>query len=687
MNADRRILIKVLIAFVLKAYLVSSLEHIIYDAKSEIPHQNQRDTQGLSGPVLNFQDENFISSDPIVKALFERAETLGVVNDLSKSSTDLGINGWIREKMLNENGELPLDPMELGPPFSDEIYIRDNPLYDITARINTIDVAGFDSISRFDKFRVVGPHTVQTGIRWDRLEPRLGITSEVLVKVGNDFELVNQSFEATLHMENLESLASFVLLMNKQRFRDLDAEEVLATDGNLFPCVLSTYDIVDISKFYIRSLDYDKPDFDNFDNLGLEAVATITSDAAHTIFRRAIIAAATDAIIMNAQDIPYVMIQNFMDDESNYVCTSAPSAGPTASSAPSVFPSASAKPSERPTDLPSYQPSVPPTNNPTKDPTKFPTRDPTPSPTRDPTSFPTKSPTKNPTTNPTPNPTRDPTKNPTPNPTPNPTKNPTPNPTSEPTDRPTRSPTTEPTPRPSPDPTKQPSKSPTPQPTSRPTVERGRPTRSPVADPTSNPTGSNKPTNSPIADPTSSPTPEPTDTPTKLPTSDPTKAPTNEPTSDPTKAPTKEPTSNPTKSPTKEPTSNPTPNPTKNPTQYPTKAPTKNPTKFPTPIPSPNPTSKPSSSPSKKPSSHPSIFPTSDPTDLSSTIPTSNPSEQPSKHPTRKPTKSPTAFPTVQSSTEPSIQVTSPGYNIYISSVKSVVMGLCLSIYLMVSHL
>ena len=153
--------------------------------------------------------------------------------------TELGINLFIRDSLLNEQGVFSLDIEELRPDVDPVVFDGEDRLTKTNITIDSIQVDGLDTLQTFNAFQTVGEYTLSNDLMWDRLALKANLTVSIQPSTLPNSMIVSprpirivEKITVGLNMTLLDVGLSLFLAVDRTKFDDLKQIYILGVTLN-----------------------------------------------------------------------------------------------------------------------------------------------------------------------------------------------------------------------------------------------------------------------------------------------------------------------------------------------------------------------------------------------------------------------------------------------------------------------
>jgi len=219
----------------------------------------------------------------------------GGVAGSSSNSNELVINSILRSFFLNDDGSFTLDQTFISKVLNPVLFEGHDRLSEFTITLNEIRLHGFDSITRFNSFRAIGKHTLQTEFTWDLLRFEFDMTVDIKPSRLDDAILINptssgisEHFSIDFNVNNIDVEASLLLVLDEIAVGSMELGSLFYTE-TLLPCLLSVVHEVEISGLDIDpSFINEAPTVDSFLSSGLDRAISDSVEAAFAIYKESL---------------------------------------------------------------------------------------------------------------------------------------------------------------------------------------------------------------------------------------------------------------------------------------------------------------------------------------------------------------------------------------------------------------
>eukprot|EP00581_Thalassiosira_minuscula_P006165 CAMPEP_0183743138 /NCGR_PEP_ID=MMETSP0737-20130205/65061_1 /TAXON_ID=385413 /ORGANISM="Thalassiosira miniscula, Strain CCMP1093" /LENGTH=2172 /DNA_ID=CAMNT_0025978745 /DNA_START=179 /DNA_END=6698 /DNA_ORIENTATION=+ len=269
--------------------------------------------EGIGEPLyINFQELGEYAGDWINSALEQVNSFLGT------SETDafgnLGINTFIRENFLNNEGKLVLDPSMISS--SGNIFEGHDMLTETTISIQSIEIEGLDSFNGMDLLNFIGKHTFQNKLKLDYLFFKLDMEAVMKASSKSDAVIVapnsppiTEQFTIDVAVMGIEIDVSFFIGVNTQSLGNLELGSLLHSQ-NILSCLLSAVDDARLTGLSISVSDIVPPNLSGFIDAGIDHLISTGADALFEMYENVLIKAMPNFFGKYVRD----MANDFIED-------------------------------------------------------------------------------------------------------------------------------------------------------------------------------------------------------------------------------------------------------------------------------------------------------------------------------------------------------------------------------------
>lgn len=260
------------------------------------PERNFTVPQGVElvnfRPVDNNEDPAESIADLFVGLLKEEDALFGESEvDPVTGQVDLGINNFLRSGLLDEQGALIVDALELQPDFDPVIFDGHDRLTDTSLIIESIKVVGLDSLTAFDPFQEIGDYTLSNDLAWTTLAVEANLTVDIkpstlpdsMIYSPNPIQII-ENITITMDMSELDVALSLFMAIDRTKFDDIQIGSILTTT-NVLPCIFAAMAGLEVSELNVTVGDFSVPTLTGFVSPGIDLTVTNIVEAAFDAYK------------------------------------------------------------------------------------------------------------------------------------------------------------------------------------------------------------------------------------------------------------------------------------------------------------------------------------------------------------------------------------------------------------------
>ena len=298
--------------------LSNTLDSYAYDKTPEIALDPLSGQNSLVVPedmnLVDLTDIQVVNNDPIINAAYR---TLNEFD--SFALVDHPLNSMIRDSILDSNGLITYTPEQLNLPYDGYIFKRANKYAYMAINIETVEINGFDSITKFSKFEIISPQTLRADVNWAFLEFKVSLQADVWGSPASNAHQMIEKFDVTFEIENIETTIAILSALDGKKLEKLNVDSVVNSEF-LFPCVLSTKEVFDVTELQLKSLQHQNPTAQGFSSAGNGELFSSIMDALYTIYGQSIYWATPHFFATHVQDLLRKILLDYVNDSSNLKC-------------------------------------------------------------------------------------------------------------------------------------------------------------------------------------------------------------------------------------------------------------------------------------------------------------------------------------------------------------------------------
>eukprot|EP00578_Thalassiosira_sp_NH16_P025700 CAMPEP_0181083610 /NCGR_PEP_ID=MMETSP1071-20121207/4250_1 /TAXON_ID=35127 /ORGANISM="Thalassiosira sp., Strain NH16" /LENGTH=1518 /DNA_ID=CAMNT_0023165281 /DNA_START=348 /DNA_END=4905 /DNA_ORIENTATION=- len=266
---------------------------------------------------LNFQELDVYAGEWINSALDQANDFF--LGPSESAVGELGINTFLRDNILNENGEFVLDPslfFENGVVFEGHDMLTET-----TLSLQSIKIQGIDSFKEMDLMKAIGKHTLQNKLKLDHLsivaemEAEMKASSKsnsVVVMNGNNVSPITENFTVEFSVTNIDIDASVFLGINVETLGNLELGSLLHSK-DIIPCLLSAIDEAKFSGLSVTVQDMVPPKLSGFIDYGIDHLISTAAAALFDMYENVLIKAMPNFLEMYVRDMMNDFAENALD--------------------------------------------------------------------------------------------------------------------------------------------------------------------------------------------------------------------------------------------------------------------------------------------------------------------------------------------------------------------------------------
>ena len=286
--------------------------------------------------ALDLQDNEDNAVGKLFQQVLQGADAfLGTfISDSSSSSNerDLAINIFLRDNLLDEDRSLTIDVSEL-PIDTPVIFKGHDRIIETTMTLNQVKIFGIDSLSRFNPFVTIGKHTLQNELTWDRLTVEFDVTVDMKPSTLEDAILqdptspgISERILVDFGIDNLDVLASLLLLINEETLGSLELGQLLHSD-HFLPCLLSVIHEVQLSGLKVDPKIINEPNLDGFISPGVDRMVSDSATAAFEMYTGVLKQAIPNIFESNVRDFMNTHVIDAYFSDADTTCPPVVSVG------------------------------------------------------------------------------------------------------------------------------------------------------------------------------------------------------------------------------------------------------------------------------------------------------------------------------------------------------------------------
>ena len=265
---------------------------------------------------VNFQELQEYAGEWINSALDQVNSFLGP--DENDPFGKLGINTFITDNLLNDEGQIEIDPsifFESGG----NLFDTHDVLSQTSLSIQSIHIEGLNSFTEMDILNFIGKHTVQNKLSLDYLYIIIEMEAEMkassqsnAVIIAPNSKPIKEQFTVDFILRGIELDFSIFLGMNTQTLGNLELGSLLHSK-NILPCFISALDEAQFTGLSLTVEDIVPPTLSGFLDPGLDEIMSTAADALFEMYENVLIKAMPVFFDKTVRDMANDFVKNAVD--------------------------------------------------------------------------------------------------------------------------------------------------------------------------------------------------------------------------------------------------------------------------------------------------------------------------------------------------------------------------------------
>jgi len=276
--------------------------------------------------LLNFKDTGNIIGEWFDQILEQADNLLGNQQEDADGGTDLGVNVFLRDFLLDNEGALTVDVSKI---LSDGVILLDthDKLTQTTMTLKAVKCYGLDTLTKFDPLLGIGNYTLQNALKWEYLTMELDIEIKIRPSTLDDAVISNPSnTEVTENMridfgiDNVDAVVTLLAGIDQKALGQLALGSILHTD-NLFSCFLSSIYDVQLTQLAVQIGNVRNPTLSGFVSPGIDRVVKRSVKALFLMYEVLLLKAAPKFFGTKVKDILNEnLIGDYMSNPDSVLC-------------------------------------------------------------------------------------------------------------------------------------------------------------------------------------------------------------------------------------------------------------------------------------------------------------------------------------------------------------------------------
>mmetsp|Transcript_24398 Transcript_24398/g.36198 ORF Transcript_24398/g.36198 Transcript_24398/m.36198 type:complete len:2877 (+) Transcript_24398:149-8779(+) len=242
---------------------------------------------------------------------------------------EIGINGFLRDNVLDETGALIVDIDDLDFATDGVIYDGHDMLTQTKITLDSVKVYGLDTFTKFDPLLAVGKYTLTNNLTLSFIDVEVTLTTDIRPSTLPDSiiqspgtERVIETFKVNFRVDEIKATLSILLAIDQLKLGNLKLSSFFSLN-NLIGCLISGIFKTSIVGFDVRIGNVRKPSLDGFLSRGIDRVASNTVEALFDMYETVFLQAVPNIFQTTLRDIINEdVIDSFLNDPEYVNCSS-----------------------------------------------------------------------------------------------------------------------------------------------------------------------------------------------------------------------------------------------------------------------------------------------------------------------------------------------------------------------------
>jgi hypothetical protein len=276
---------------------------------------NENDEDGLR--LLNLHEQDTNTGRWIHQLLDKGVDFLNTVVPSTNAGSELQINTWLRNYVLDESGALILKQ-----PENDFVVFEGHDiLTKTTIALDRIKLMGLDSFTRFDPFETpTGKYTLQTSMAWKYLAVEIdGIitirpsTLEDSVIIDSQASPIVERVNAFVGIKDLVASTALLTAIDRATLEGIKLGSLLSID-DVMDCLTSTMYELDLTSMSLNASDVLTPSISGLVSPGIDRVLSSAMDAAFLMYEQHMLKASPAYFQREIRPLLNARLFNFLNN-------------------------------------------------------------------------------------------------------------------------------------------------------------------------------------------------------------------------------------------------------------------------------------------------------------------------------------------------------------------------------------
>ncbi|KAL7538989.1 hypothetical protein ACHAXR_008950 [Thalassiosira sp. AJA248-18] len=237
---------------------------------------------------------------------------------------ELGINVFLRDNILNEDGLLVIDPSSIITSDNDDstLFEMHDMFTQTTMSIQSLSIGGLDSFTEMDVLDPIGNYTLQNEFRLEYLTLSLEMEAVIQASSKSDAVITTTEDEPTMIRETFlieftvnDVNVDFAIFLgiNTQTLGSIPLGSIVYTE-NILPCILGAVDEVEFTAVSATVSDMEPPSLSGFLDDSMDHIITSGAEALFSMYEQVLIQAMPSFVEMTLRDLLNDFIDDALDD-------------------------------------------------------------------------------------------------------------------------------------------------------------------------------------------------------------------------------------------------------------------------------------------------------------------------------------------------------------------------------------
>jgi len=278
--------------------------------------------------LLNFLDiENELGSS--VSLALNALNGLFGAKKIADGSEELGINGFLRDNILDDTGALIVDIADLDFATDGVIIEGHDTLTESKITIDSVKVYGLDTFTTFEPLFAIGNYTLSNNLTLSFINVEVSFTTDIkpstlpdsLIETPSAARVIEQ-FTVDFGIDDIDATLSFLLAIDQLKLGNVKLSSMLSFD-NLIGCLLSGIFEVSTVGFDVSVRNVREPKLAGFVSPGIDRIASTAVAALFAMYETVFLKAVPNVFQTTIRDIlNNDLIGSFLNNPDFVSCNS-----------------------------------------------------------------------------------------------------------------------------------------------------------------------------------------------------------------------------------------------------------------------------------------------------------------------------------------------------------------------------